>query len=136
MSLQWQWGYGLAASMKRVIVKSLKIRDSGTTTKYSEWHFPAKNLWIFQLGVADICRKRCDLKSKTEIPPRPGSGENYRRILLRSFRVAVVKGCPRNQLSEAETYRRIMKFSKTVACHRISEPDKTAIPWWTFRRDR
>ena len=29
------------------------------------------------LGVADICRKPCDLRSKTQISPHPGSGNNY-----------------------------------------------------------
>ena len=39
-------------------------------------------LWISTLGVADICRKPCDLRSATQIPPNlPGAKKNYRKIL-------------------------------------------------------
>ena len=46
------------------------FRGSRTTTKYSKWHFPAEKSVDFPtLRVADICRKPCDLRSKTQIPP-------------------------------------------------------------------
>ena len=70
--------------------ESYRFRNSGDSmsetpeplrrTKYSKWHFPAEKSVDFPLGVADICRKLCDLRSQTQIPPSRG-WKNNRRIL-------------------------------------------------------
>ena len=48
----------------------------GTTTKHSTWHFPAGKSVDFP-GVADICRKPCDLHSERKNPP----SRQWRKLL-------------------------------------------------------
>ena len=67
----------------------MKIRDSGTTTKYSKWHFPAEKALDFPPWVLLTFAGNpviCAVKRRF---PDPGSGNIYRRILQWSFRVAV-----------------------------------------------
>ena len=57
------------------------IRDSGTTTKYSKWHFPAEKSVDFPpWGLLTFAGNPaiCTVKRRF---PHPGSRENYRRIL-------------------------------------------------------
>ena len=65
------------------------FRDSRTTTKYSKWHFPAEESLDFHLGGFLAFAENpviCTIKHRL---PHPGSGKQHRRILQRSFRVAV-----------------------------------------------
>ena len=58
-----------------------KLRDSGTTMKYSQWHFPAEKSVDFPpWGLLTFAGNPviCAVKRRF---PHPGSGENYRRIL-------------------------------------------------------
>ena len=71
-----------------------KVRESGTTAKYSKWHFPAEKSLDFPpwglltfSGNPVICAVKCRFL-------HAGSGGKYCRILERSFRVAV-KGSPK-----------------------------------------
>ena len=57
------------------------VRDSGTTTKYSKWHFPAEKSVDFPpWGLLTFAGNPviCAVKRRFS---HPGSGENYRRIL-------------------------------------------------------
>ena len=104
-------------SVAVVVFSALKyvfVRDAGTTTKYSNWYLPAEKSLDFPpwgllkfSGNPVVCAVKCGVL-------HPSNGEKYRRILWRSFCVAVT-GSPSFQYLYKFDHRFSRFFRQTLA---------------------